>query len=283
MKSFLSIKNLTKTEIMQLIKRGLEFKNGAKAKVNASVSNIFLEPSTRTMMSFQKAQKDLGINIYDLPIANSSFKKGETLEDTLLNLKSMGINAFVIRTTEENYWDKFTNQFTIINGGDGTKNHPSQALLDAMTIYEHFQTLSNLKVAIIGDIKHSRVFHSNKDLLQKFNSQVDGFGPKVLGGNNQDISEVLGNYDVIMLLRIQHERLKTDFSMADYNAKFGINEHNVSKLKKHAIILHPGPVNRNVEISEKILYNHPQSKILEQVNNGVNVRKAILEFACKNL
>lgn len=281
--NFVSIKDLSNQQIMNLIHRALEFKNGKSLELNKSIANIFLEPSTRTMLSFKKAQNNLKMEVYDVNISNSSFKKGETLEDTLLNLKAMGINNFVIRSTEENYWKNFSKDLTIINGGDGTKNHPSQALLDAVTIYENFKTLENLKVLIVGDVKHSRVYHSNKELLEKFNSTVDMTGPKELGGDGEDISDKLNKYDVVIFLRVQHERHQESFSVAEYNKHFGLNVNNVNNLKNNAIFMHPGPINRDVEISSELLYDHPKNKILDQVENGVYTRMAIMEFACKNI
>lgn len=281
--NFVSIKELSKEQISSLITRALEFKKGTALELKESIANIFLEPSTRTMLSFRKAQNNLKMEVYDVNIANSSFKKGETLEDTLLNLQAMGINNFVIRNTVEGYWKDFKGKFNIINGGDGTKNHPSQALLDATTIYEHFGTLENLKVLIVGDVKHSRVYHSNKDLLEKFNSTVDMTGPKELGGDGEDISEKLNQYDVVMFLRIQHERHSQEFSVEEYNKHFGLNINNVNNLKDNAIFLHPGPINRDVEIASELLYDHPKNKILDQVENGVYSRMAIMEFVCKNM
>ena len=277
-----SIKELDKDEILQIINRALEFKKGKKLEIDGSIATLFLESSTRTLLSFQKAAKNLKMDLFNLDVAKSSFNKGETLEDTLLNLKAMGIDNFVIRTTEEKYWEKFKSSFNILNGGDGKTNHPSQALLDAATIFEHFGTLENLKVAIVGDVKHSRVYHSNLDLLTKFNSKVDVLGPKEFGGDGNAISERLGDYDVVMFLRIQHERHAEKFDTNNYNQTFGLNKTNVEKLNEKAIFLHPGPINRDVEIADELLYDHPKNKILDQVENGVFVRMAMIEKVCKN-
>lgn len=278
--SFLSIKDFSKEEIMSLITRALELKKGAKANVNALVANIFIEPSTRTLTSFQVAQDALGIRRYDLQIENSSFKKGETLEDTLLNLKAMGINNFVIRNKEEEYWKDFKYSYNIINGGDGTRNHPSQALLDAVTIYEHFKTLEGLKVLVVGDVKYSRVYHSLKDLLEKFNSTVEAIDTQVASG---ELKDKVKDKDVVVMLRIQHERHETKMDISTYNKQWGLNPEIVATMKQDAIFMHPGPLNRNVEISEELLYDHPKNKILEQVTNGVFARMAILEKVCKNM
>lgn len=278
--SFLTIKDQSRNEIEALIKRALEFKNGAKANINALVANIFIEPSTRTQTSFQVAEDALGIKRYDLNIENSSFKKGETLEDTLLNLRVMGIHNFVIRTREEHYWEKFENKFNLINGGDGRQNHPSQALLDAITIFEHFKTLENLNVLVVGDLEFSRVYHSIKDLLEKFNSRVEGIDAQK---DDKKLADYIKDKDVVIMLRIQHERHESKMDVSNYNNKFGLNKETLKLMKDNSIFMHPGPVNRGVEISEDILYKSEKSKILEQVNNGVFARMAILEKVCKNM
>lgn len=281
--NFTSISTLHPDQIRWIIKRAQAFKEGGSLKINQSVANIFLEPSTRTLMSFQVAQKNLSMDIYNIQADTSSFTKGESLEDTLLNLEAMGINTFVIRSKENAYWENFKQDHNIINAGDGTMNHPSQALLDAMTIEENFGTLENLKVLIVGDVKHSRVYESNKVLLEKFGSTVDVVAPVELGGNDQELKEVIGNYDIVMFLRVQHERHAESFSVAEYNRRFGLNNESVALMKEDAIFMHPGPVNRGVEIEEELLYKHPKCKVLEQVTNGVYIRMAILEFMCKNI
>lgn len=279
--SFLSISELSKEEIMALIKRALALKKGAKAHVDGMIANIFIEPSTRTLTSFQVAQDKLGMKRYDLHVENSSFRKGETLEDTLINLKAMGINNFVIRNREEGYWKDFKYKYNIINGGDGTKNHPSQALLDAITIYEHFGTLENLKVLFVGDVDYSRVYHSNKDLLEKFGSTVHTLNSE--RERHVKMFDCARMYDVIVMLRIQHERHEKKMDIRGYNDEFGLNRKVVSEMKSNAIFMHPGPLNRGVEIEEVLLYDHPKNKILEQVTNGVYARMAILEKECKNM
>lgn len=279
--SFLSIKDFSKEEILFLVKRALELKKGAHTQVEGKVANIFIEPSTRTLTSFQVAQDKMGIKRYDLHVENSSFKKGETLEDTLINLKAMGINNFVIRNKEESYWKDFKYSYNIINGGDGTKNHPSQALLDAITIYEHFGTLEKLKVLFVGDVNYSRVYHSNKDLLEKFDSIVHTLDSEK--ERRVKLEDCAHMYDVIVMLRIQHERHAKKMDIRGYNKEFGLNDNVVQKMKSNAIFMHPGPLNRNIEIDEKLLYDHPKNKILEQVTNGVFARMAILEKTCKNM
>lgn len=171
-------------------------------------------------------------------------------------------------------------EHNIINGGDGTRHHPSQAILDAITIYEHFKTLENLKVIIVGDVEYSRVYHSLKTLLEKFNSEV--FALDTTDARSSHLSKVISNFDVVVMLRIQHERHTDKVDTNGYNAKYGLNDGNVALMKSNAIFMHPGPLNRGVEIDEKLLYDHPKNKILEQVKNGVFARMAILEKTCKS-
>ncbi len=277
------IATMSSKQIMKIINSAIKFKNGKKVHLNKSIANIFLEPSTRTLISYQKAQNNLQMETYNVNISNSSLKKGETLEDTLFNLEAIGINYFVIRSSQEEYWKSFAKKHSIINAGDGRKNHPSQALLDAMTIYEHFGTLENLKILVVGDIKHSRVFHSNKELLKKFNSTVDYIGPKGISDKQLELSSIISEYDVVMFLRIQHERHESKKNFELYNNQYGLNDDTVKKMKEGSIFMHPGPVNRDVEITSNLLYDHPKNKILVQAKNGVFVRMAILEEICKNI
>lgn len=279
--SLLSINDLSKEEILELVESGIAFKHGKKANKEAMIANIFIEPSTRTLTSFQVAQDALGMKRYDLDIDNSSFKKGESLEDTLFNLEAMGINNFVVRSKEENYWNNFKKEHNIINGGDGTKNHPSQAILDAITIYEHFKTIEKLKVIVVGDVDYSRVYHSLRTLLEKFNSEVEALD--TTNSSSPHLSDVIANFDVVVMLRIQHERHTDKVDIDGYNQKYGLNQSNVKLMKSNSIFMHPGPLNRDVEIDSNLLYDHPKNKILEQVKNGVFARMAILEKICKNI
>lgn len=280
--SLFSIKDLSKEQIMSIIKRAIEFKNGANAKIDQPIANIFIEPSTRTLLSFKRAENKLGMEIYDLDYDKSSFVKNETIEDALLNMQSIGINNFIVRSNVESWWKGFDHsKFNIINGGDGIDNHPTQALLDAMTIYEKFGTLENLKMLVIGDTFHSRVFKSNKQLWEKFNSQV--FSVSIHNENASVIDSLMPEMDVVMLLRVQHERHKEQISIVNYNRRLGMNNERADMLKDNAIIMHPGPLNRDIEISSELLYDHPKNVIIEQAGNGLFTRMAILEMFCKNI
>lgn len=277
--NILSISDLSANEILKLISDAMQFKNGKISKIERPIANIFIEPSTRTLMSFQRAQNKLGMEIYNFSPEKSSLTKGETLDDTILNLYAMGMKVFVVRSSEPHYWKNITNKdIAIINAGDGVNNHPSQALLDAMTIFEEFGTIENLKIAIVGDIEHSRVFKSNVDLFSKFNSTVVGYSDKEI----KSITDEIENYDVVMFLRIQHERHDKKYNISNYNELYGLNENNISKMKNNSIFMHPGPVNWDVEISSN-LQHHPKNRILRQVENGVFIRMAMIEKVCKNM
>ncbi len=278
----LNIKELNKEEILSIIKKAIEIKQNKKHIINnKSIANIFIEPSTRTKISFEKAQRDLNMDVYNLEFESSALKKSEDLVDTIYTLKQYGINNFVIRSSQEGYWEQLKDieDINIINAGDGTKNHPTQALLDAMTIYEQFNTLDNLKILISGDVKNSRVYHSFKDLIEKFDSKLFLSAPNEFQTNDLnyvDFNNSLSEMDVIMMLRIQHERHNFKFNINEYNNKYGINKNNIQKLKPNTILMHPGPVNRGVEIAKDISYKEPKNKILKQVENGFFIRKAIL-------
>ncbi len=280
-----TIKQLSKQEIISIIKKAINIKqNNSKLINNNSIANIFIEPSTRTKISFEKAERELGMDVYNLDYDSSSLNKKESLYDTVCTLKSYGINNFIIRSNESEYWKNLLtiNDIKIINAGDGSKNHPTQALLDAMTIYEQFKSLDNLTILISGDIVNSRVYHSFIQLMSNFNSKLIVSAPKELQKNDLKIkyvnfSEKLPIADVIIMLRIQHERHKNKYTQQNYNKKYGINNTNIKNMKKNAIVMHPGPINREIEIANDVSYDDPKIKILEQVKNGLYIRKVLLE------
>lgn len=281
----LTTEELSKDQIMTLIKRADEFSKGATATVKTPIANLFYESSTRTLMSFWKAEQNLNMEVYHLPIEASATTKGESLSDTIDNLVAIGIKNFVIRNKINKYWEFIRNKdIHIINAGDGVKNHPTQALLDALTIYQEFGTLENLKIAIVGDLKFSRVYWSNKQLLQKFNTKVYDVAPRKLyfgePDKNNTLTEVISKMDIIMFLRIQHERHNESFNIHDYNKEYGLNKKNITQLKDNSIFMHPGPINQGVEMEHDISFNHKKSRILKQVANGVYMRMAILEMFC---
>lgn len=281
----LEINSLSKDSILKIINLALKLKlNNNFLKINASVANIFIEPSTRTKISFIKAEKLLGLEIYNLDFKSSSFSKKETLKDTIYTLIQYGINNFVIRSNTLKFFKEIENieNINIINAGDGINQHPTQALIDALTIYEHFKRLDNLKIIVCGDIKFSRVFNSFYHLIKKFNSEIMVACPDQFKNNNLDIKYVdfnqgLKDADVIMMLRVQNERhLDINLNQNEYIKKYQINLEKLNKTKKNAILIHPGPINWNWEIKDDITYNNSKVKILKQVKNGIFIRAVVL-------
>lgn len=300
---FLTLVDFSEIEIMQLIKLALDFKKQSSSKIiekkSDRIFNLFIEPSTRTFNSFKLAESNCGIESFDFNIENSSLNKQESFRDTILSLKAMGIENFVIRHPETNYYHELLDieNINIINAGDGIGHHPSQTLLDLITIYEEFKKFHGLKILIIGDLDHSRVFHSNAEIMTRLGMEILLYGPEWLSANIRKTSDYkwvknidnLKNYDVIYLLRIQHERhdrigkkmqefltenLTHDFP---WNHHYGINKTRLGTMHSKAIFMHPGPVNRNTEILSELV-EHKQSRIWQQVNNGVYARMAILKF-----
>lgn len=253
-----------------------------------TVINFFLEPSTRTRTSFEIAEKRLSADSLNFSAASSSILKGETLIDTALNLEAMAPDFIVIRHSEPGAPHMLSKicKSSIINAGDGAHEHPTQALLDALTIRQKKKKLRGLKIAIIGDITHSRVVRSNILLLKKMGADVTIAGPSTLMPveiekmgvkTKYSTDEAVEGCDVIMMLRIQLERQKRGYfpSLREYFNLFGLTEERVKKAKPDVIIMHPGPMNRGVEIASEVA-DGPYSVILEQVANGVAVRMAVL-------
>nr|HPJ01115.1 aspartate carbamoyltransferase catalytic subunit [Enterococcus sp.] len=272
--------------------RGQEFKRGAKwtpAKDQYFVTNLFFENSTRTHKSFEIAEKKLGIDVIEFDTDKSSVQKGETLYDTVLTMSAIGVDAAVIRHGDENYYDELiqsrTIQCSIINGGDGSGQHPTKCLLDLLTIYEEFGSFEKLKVAIVGDITHSRVAKSNMQMLKRLGAQVFFSGPETwydqsfeVYGHYLPLDDLIEEVDVMMLLRVQHERhdAHESFSKEEYHQQYGLTIERATKMKEKAIIMHPAPVNRDVEIADSLVESY-KSRIVTQMSNGVFVRMAILE------
>ena len=253
-----------------------------------TVVNLFFEPSTRTRTSFEVAEKRLSADTLSIAVAHSSVTKGETLLDTVRNLEAMAPDMIVIRHASSGAPHLLARlcRSAIINAGDGMHEHPTQALLDAFTIREHKKRLDGLKVAIVGDLLHSRVLRSNVQLLNKMGAQVWACAPPTLMPTElarfgvratTSIDEAVAGADVVMMLRIQHERMHGHFipSTREYFALFGLTPARVARAKPDVIIMHPGPMNRGVEIDSDVA-DGPYSVILEQVTNGVAVRMAVL-------
>ncbi|KXU13763.1 Aspartate carbamoyltransferase [Streptococcus oralis] len=286
-----SMEDLTTEQVLKLIKRGIEFKQGEKLVYQDQhlVSNLFFEDSTRTHKSFEVAELKLGLDMVDFDAKTSSVNKGETLYDTILTMSALGVEVCVIRHSQEDYYRQLIASPTItaslINGGDGSGQHPSQSLLDLMTIYEEFGHFEGLKIAITGDLNHSRVAKSNMQILKRLGAELFFAGPEEWRsqefadyGNFVTIDEIIDQVDVMMFLRVQHERHEsgTSFSKEDYHAKHGLTQERYERLKEKAILMHPAPVNRDVEIADHLV-EAPKSRIVKQMTNGVFVRMAILE------
>ena len=292
----LGIEDLSRTEIEWILRRGKEFQQqqapGKKMDHlrGRMVVLLFFESSTRTRTSFEIAAKRLGADSVSISVAASSVSKGESLVDTLNTLAAMKPDAIVMRHAASGAPHFLARHLPIpiINAGDGTHEHPTQALLDAMTILDHRESLEGLKVAIIGDIAHSRVARSNVHLLSKFGAEVVLCGPPTLLPNELGrlasgvkltyrMNDAIRDADVIMMLRVQLERqFETTFPAGEYFGFYGLRQEHVELAKPDVIVMHPGPINRGRELSSEVA-DSQQSVILNQVENGVFVRMAVLE------
>ncbi len=294
-KNLLNTKDLTVQEIDEIMSRAQYFhENKDNLSItqickNKFVTNFFLEPSTRTRFSFEIAEKRLGCKVINFQSNDSSIKKGESLYDTLKTLEAQGIDVAVIRLCEENVLGYLSQKLslTIINAGEGKQEHPTQALLDLYTMKKYYNEMKGLNIALIGDIAHSRVARSNYNLLKKYGVNFIFSGPRELmvedfEGTYMSVDEAIKQADIVMMLRIQFERQKYKYisSKEEYNKVYGFTEERLKILQPHTIILHPAPVNRGVEMDDCII-EHKQSKIFEQINNGVWIRMAIIEKAIR--
>ena len=284
----LAISHFSPKKIEQILDQALEMADGKKftAQDEIFISNLFFEDSTRTKISFEMAERKLGLSVIPFDTSQSSVNKGENLYDTAKTLESIGLNLLVIRHGQNQYYDELKNiKIPIINAGDGTGNHPSQTMLDLMTIKQEFGSFKDLKIAIAGDVKHSRVANSAYDILRKLGVKVYFSGPRewfnegsLMNGTYREIDGLIPEIDVLMLLRIQHERhhQKTKYSPEEYLRKYGLTKEREKKMKPSAIIMHPAPVNRNVEIDSDLV-ECSRSRIFKQMENGVFARMAILK------
>lgn len=296
-KSITAIENLSAAEIRHVLNAARKMKQiirgGDKKLTNLrgkAIVNLFYEPSTRTRTSFELAGKYLGADVVSINSGTSSIVKGESLRDTLRTIEAMGVDAIVMRHKAEGAAD-FATQVVkpvIINAGDGAHAHPSQAMLDLFTIEQHKGHLADLKVAIVGDILHSRVARSDVYAMTKMDMEVHLAGPKTLLPRffdfdgvtvHEDVEEAIKGADVINVLRIQLERQQAGLfpSTREYARVFGINDERLKLAAEDALILHPGPQNKGLEISSEVTYCS-QSAIQEQVQNGVAVRMALLDL-----
>ena len=285
-----TITELSTEKINKILTEASAFANGKTAKIEGEVfcSNLFFEDSTRTKTSFDIAERKLGLQVVPFDASNSSVNKGESLYDTVKTIESIGVNLVVIRDKKDRYFDELKNiNIPVINGGDGTGNHPSQCMLDLLTIYQEFGTFEGLKIGIVGDVKHSRVANSNAEALRRLGAKVYFSGPEqwfdegaLINGTYLSVDEMIHDVDVLMLLRIQHERhdSKMSFSASEYHKKYGLTKDREKTMKKEAIIMHPAPINRGVEIDTDLV-ECERSRIFKQMQNGVFARMAILKNA----
>lgn len=294
MKDLIGIKELLREDIESILNTALSFKDVLKRDIKKvptlrgkTVVNLFFEPSTRTRTSFELAEKRLSTDVLNFSVPTSSVVKGESLFDTVKTIEAYGVNFIVIRHQSSGapHFIAQNVNASVINAGDGINEHPTQALLDAFSIIEKKSSLKGLNIAIVGDILHSRVAKSNIYLLSKFGANIRLIGPPTLipdmTGHNVEVfykmDEGLKDADVIMMLRIQMERQGKGFfpSTLEYFRNWGLDMRRLKLAKKDAIVMHPGPMNRGIEISSDVA-DSEQSIILDQVTNGIAVRMAVM-------
>jgi aspartate carbamoyltransferase catalytic subunit len=301
MKHLLSINDLNESEAIAILDTALELARVSDAPMKKlptlrgrTIVNLFAEDSTRTRISFEAAAKRLSADVINFSSKGSSVSKGESLKDTAQTLQAMGADAVIIRHQASGAAHRLASSQwmsgTVINAGDGTHEHPSQALLDAYTLRKHLmhgsKNLQGLHVAVVGDILHSRVARSNVLLLSKLGAAVTVVAPPTLlpvgieswpTEVSYDFDDVIPQADAIMMLRVQSERMNELFfpNAREYSRYFGLNSDRVKRMKKDSIIMHPGPMNRGLEITADVA-DSARSVIVEQVSNGVSVRMAIL-------
>ncbi len=300
-KHLLGIQNLSILEAKKILKEAKDFiklNRGKTKKLDTlrgkTQINLFFEPSTRTQSSFDLAGKRLGADVMSMNISNSSVKKGETLMDTAMTLNAMHPDVIVIRHQDSGAPNLLSQKVNcaVINAGDGRREHPTQALLDALTIINRKGKIEGLKIAICGDIKHSRVARSNIYLMNMLGAEVNVIAPKTLMPESIEqlgvkaftsMKKGLDKCDIVMMLRLQNERMQGSFlpSKREYYEYFGLTTDKLKFASKDALIMHPGPMNRGVEIDTKLADDINVSLVKEQVELGVAVRMACLKLYCK--
>lgn len=300
-RDLLGIRNLSAEEIVGILDTAENFREINQREIKKvptlrgkTVINLFFEASTRTRTSFELAAKRLSADAVNISVSSSAVTKGETLIDTALNLDAMSPDCIVVRHSSAGVPHQLAkvSRAAIVNAGDGANEHPTQALLDAMTIREHKKKIKNLQVAIVGDILHSRVARSNIHLLTKLGASVRVAGPKPLVPTNfeylveknlsvaKNVEEAIEGADVVMILRIQRERQNSAYfpTLREYAIHYGLTQERLDLAKTDAIVLHPGPMNRGIEIASDVA-DSSRSLILDQVKYGVAVRMAVLYLA----
>ena len=294
--------DLNKEEIEFILNASKKYISFNKQRIKKSnllegrtIFNLFFEDSTRTRTSFEVAAKRLGADIINVAVKDSSINKGETLLDTMTTINSMNPDILIVRHPEEGISKKISSTVnaSVINAGDGSHEHPTQALLDALTIKNKFNSFAKLQIAICGDILHSRVARSNITILSKLGAKINVIGPKKWLPKNikklpvkifNDMKKGLQNCDIVMMLRIQKERIveKIMPNQKTYFKKYGLDYKKLKYANKNAFVMHPGPMNRGVEIDSKLADDITRSLIQEQVAMGVAIRMACLELIIKN-
>lgn len=286
---FISLDDWTETEIMSFLQLAEHYRKASfYIDQQLFAANLFFEPSTRTKMSFIVAQRKLGLDILDFNEEFSSTQKGESLYDTAKTFEAIGANLLIIRHQDDCWMDELRSNLSIpiINAGAGKKEHPTQCLLDLLTIYQEFHRFKGINIAIAGDISHSRVAKSNAYTLQKMGANVyltaaEGCKDYSLPFPYISMDEAVEMTDVLMLLRIQHERHQVAYDKTtSYLDKYGLTKQREKRMQSHAILLHPAPINRNVEIDTDLV-ECERSRIFKQMNNGVYARMAIMSSVLK--
>ncbi|GGL44605.1 aspartate carbamoyltransferase catalytic subunit [Sporolactobacillus putidus] len=291
MTNLLSLNDLSVDEINGILNRAeqiLEMKDQGWFDPNRTlVANLFFEPSTRTRFSFETAEKRLGFQVLNFSSKTSSTQKGESLYDTVRTMQAIGARAVVIRHQREGYYRELMHgiDIPVLNAGDGAGDHPTQALLDLLTIQQEFLLFKGLTVAIIGDLRYSRVARSDADVLSRLGCRVLLSSPEEwkndsLPGEHVPVDEAVRAADAVIMLRIQHERHEQAMRMTteDYHRRYGLTRERASVMKPGSIIMHPGPVNRGVELDSDLVESD-RSRYFKQISNGVAVRMASLEWA----
>ena len=292
-RSLLDVDDLNPDELVSVLDRAVAFRDQLPPRdllAGVPVLNLFFEASTRTATSFTLAEQRVGADIITFAPGTSSLGKGETIADTALTLRGIGVRVIVVRHHESGFARRMADAFDghVVNAGDGTHAHPTQALLDLMTLRQEFGRFDGLRVAIVGDILHSRVARSNIVGMRALGIDVTLVGPATLLPRyfagpgvrvDRDFDAVLPHVDAVMMLRIQRERIEGGLlpSLDDYTQRFQLNRARLRSLPTGAIILHPGPYNRGVELTDDVL-DDPRSRYVAQVHNGVFVRMAVLDF-----
>lgn len=286
MKHFFSVNQLDVDTIYDLCDAAKRFRNEqVHVREQIFAANVFTEPSTRTKLSFIAAQRKLGLDVLEIDGVQSSISKGESLEDTAITLEAIGADVLIIRDQSNGWIDELQDNISIpmINAGAGTLEHPTQCMLDVYTLYEEFGSFEDLNIVIAGDIKHSRVAHSNIQTLKRLGANVytscaPEFQDPTVDVPNVSMDEAVTFADCMMLLRIQHERHEGEETSVDhYLEQYGLTKTREKQMKKKAIIMHPGPVNRNVEMDETLIYCE-RSRVKQQIQNGVYIRMAIMIY-----